>query len=452
MFKLNVARAVWTTNFDRMVEDAATRTFGNTSQMVTATIDAPYIAREAITEGRWPLLVKLHGDYHSRRLKNTSEELRAQDAELRRCLSQAVGFHGLAVVGYSGRDHSVIDSLDAAIDSGRGYPSGLFWFHRPETDCLPHVVQLMNKAAGAGVEAHVIEVETFDELMADVLSQLPNVSKEVSSLLDSRPSRISNAPIPDSAGGWPVIRLNAFPVLSSPTVCRRVVCRIGGTREVREAIRSAGVNVIAARRNVGVIAFGDDEDIRKAFSRYEISEFALHSVETHRLRYESAELGLLYDALCLAVARERPLKVHRCGSRAVVVVDPSRFAERDYSPLKAALGSLNGKLPGLDIGWAEGVRLRLEYRLNRLWLLVEPMVWFDETQNRAARTAAQDFARERLARRYNLAWNKVLDGWADLLIGGSEETQLRAFGATDGVDAAFKIGKVTAFTRRGGVR
>src|SRR5689334_15216976 len=91
----------------------------------------PRVAREAMTEGRWPLIVKLHGDFQSRKLKNTEEELRAQDKDLRRCFVEACVRQGLAVVGYSGRDASVMDALDEAVSGGHGFPGGLFWFSRP---------------------------------------------------------------------------------------------------------------------------------------------------------------------------------------------------------------------------------------------------------------------------------------------------------------------------------
>ncbi len=196
LLKMDKARAIWTTNFDRMVEDSSAQLFGNSSRLVVATTDNPQLAREAFTEGRWPMCVKLHGDFQSRRLKNTSDELRLQDANLRESLLLACRTHGLAVVGYSGRDASIVESLEEAIDGGRGFPSGLFWFHRPEAECLDLVRDLLAKATRAGIDAHLIESQTFDELMADVISLMPDIPAEVTAFLDMRPRRLSHAPIP----------------------------------------------------------------------------------------------------------------------------------------------------------------------------------------------------------------------------------------------------------------
>jgi hypothetical protein len=88
------------------------------------------------------------------------------------------------------------------------------------------------------------------------------------------------------------VRLNALPIGQAPTVCRRVVCEIGGYAEVRTAIEQAQVNILAVRTKAGVLAFGSDDDVRKSFDAYGIADFYLHTIEIKRLRYESAERGL----------------------------------------------------------------------------------------------------------------------------------------------------------------
>ncbi|MBI3759789.1 MAG: SIR2 family protein, partial [Deltaproteobacteria bacterium] len=102
---------VWTTNFDLAMEDAAARILGSTGRLVVADLGEPAKFRTAFEQSRWPIYGKLHGDYHSEALKNTKAELREQDAEMRRNLVDSCRRHGLAVIGYSGRDASVMDAL-----------------------------------------------------------------------------------------------------------------------------------------------------------------------------------------------------------------------------------------------------------------------------------------------------------------------------------------------------
>ncbi len=84
----DLCRVVWTTNFDRTVEDAAAERLGGTGRLVVADLKEPEKIRRAIDENRWPVYGKLHGDYHSDWLKNTDAELRQRRA--RRSRSQRV--------------------------------------------------------------------------------------------------------------------------------------------------------------------------------------------------------------------------------------------------------------------------------------------------------------------------------------------------------------------------
>ena len=69
-------------------------------------------------------LIKPPRRHASERLKNTTLQLREQDAMLRQALVDASWSYGLAVIGYSGRDASVMDTLRAAIVQPREIPLG----------------------------------------------------------------------------------------------------------------------------------------------------------------------------------------------------------------------------------------------------------------------------------------------------------------------------------------
>jgi len=448
LLRTDRVRVVWTTNFDRMVEDATLALFRSSGQLSIADLDHSRLAMEAMNEGRWPLLVKLHGDFQSRRLKNTPEELQSQDAELRRALVEGCRRYGLAVVGYSGRDHSVMDALEEAIDDGRGYPAGLFWFNRAETPPSERVTRLIANAAEAGIDAHLIDVDTFDALLGDLLLLADDLPADVAAYINQRPRRISDAPLPSAAGGWPVIRFNALRLGSFPSTCRRVQCKIGGSKEVHEAVDKSGAEIIAARVRAGVLAFGSDAEVRKAFANHDLCDFDLHPIEERRLRFESQELGLLYAALAHALGREVPVQVIRNRAGYRVIADAAREADPAYAELCRATKKVTGVVPRTQLRWAEAARVRLEGRLGSLWLVLEPTVWIERTDDDAATGIAREFARERRAERFNRQWNEVLDGWIHLLLGGAEEREVRAFGTADGVDAVFSLTRHTAFSRR----
>jgi hypothetical protein len=327
LMRAQLSRLVWTTNFDPLVADACAKVYDGTGYLTTVALDAPDLARQLIHDGRWPIEVKLHGDFRSRRLKNTSDELRLQDERLRQIFVDCCGRFGLVVAGYSGRDSSVMDALDDALKQTGAYPAGLFWLHRGEGPPVDRVRDLLVRAVDAGVEAALVRIENFDETMRDLTRLQTSIDTNVLSDFAVERRRRSAAPLPQGNRGWPVLRLNAIPVLQTPSVCRRVVCSVGGYSDARKAVESAKVDILVARTRVGVLAFGADGDVRSAFNAYGITDFDLHTIETKRLRYESGERGLLRDALTRAILCHRGLKIIRRGSTDLLAPsDPQNIA------------------------------------------------------------------------------------------------------------------------------
>ena len=446
LMRAQLTRLVWTTNFDPLVADACAKVYGATGPLTTVTLDAPDLATQRMNDGRWPIEIKLHGDFRSRRLKNTGDELRHQDERLRQVLIDSCGRFGLVVVGYSGRDDSVMDALEMALERNAAFPSGLFWLHRGANPPLARVQDLLIQAKTMGVEAALVRIENFDETMRDLVRL---VSVNETGVLDAfaaeRP-RWTAAPRPSGRRGMPAVRLNAVPVIRSPTVCRRIVCQIGGYKEVRAAIEQAGVEAIVARTKEGVLAYGADAALRAAFEEYHITDFDLSTIDPTRLRYDSPQRGLLRDALTRALGRQRKLDVIR--RRSTDLLAPADPSDGVWAPLRRLSGELGGTVNHFpNLSWREGIRTRLDWADDRLWLLFEPCTVFHglDDDNRAAAT---DFARERTVKRYNRQLNDFIGFWAESL--GGDGGDLRALNIGDGVDAGFVLSTDTGFSRRAG--
>lgn len=444
LMRAQLTRLVWTTNFDPLVADACAKVYDGTGPLTTVALDAPELATQCIADGRWPVEIKLHGDFRSRRLKNTGDELRQQDARLRQVLVDSCRRFGLVVAGYSGRDDTIMDALEEAVGQGGAFSAGLFWLHRGDDPPMRRVARLLTRAAEAGTEAMLVKVENFDEALCDLMRLIKGVDRKILDAFAFERRRWSTAPYPEGSRGWPVVRLNALPVLQTPSVCRRVACRIGGLAEARDAVSLAEVDIPIARTSVGVLAFGGDADVRRAFERHGITEFDLHTIETRRLRYESGERGLLRDALTRAIARHR--RVDYVRRRSTDLLAPTDPHDTSWVPLLRLVGSLSGAVTGHpELHWREGVATRLDWADDRLWLLIEPRVVFGGITD-SNKVAAADFARERTIKRYNRQLNDLIDFWAVLLAGDGGD--LRALGVGDGVDATFRLSSNTGFSRR----
>jgi SIR2-like domain len=229
LFRIGKANVVWTTNFDHLVETATSRLFETTAKLTVADLERHELAQRALAESRFPLLIKLHGDFHSTRLKNTSGELQAQDEKLRTALLEGCRRFGLAAVGYSGRDDSIMETLVAALDAPSPFPHGLFWFIRHGEHPPERVTDLLDRAEATGVKTHLIQIEAFDELFGR-LEGLFEFPSDLRTIMEKTrpPRRLVASPIPGRGRkSFPAIRLNALPLLEWG--CPALTDRAGGS-------------------------------------------------------------------------------------------------------------------------------------------------------------------------------------------------------------------------------
>lgn len=448
LMKIGKVRVLWTVNFDRLVEDAAAKVFGSTGDLTVAALGNSAEMMRILNEDRWPVLVKMHGDFQSVRLKNTSDELRLQDSQLRHGLVESCKRNGLIVVGYSGRDDSIIDALQQAVESKGAFPAGLFWFHRPDSGPCQRVKELLRSAETSGVRAELIQIETFDELLGDLVRQLHDIPADIRAELDRTAARVSSTPLGPLGKAWPVIRTNGLPFSSWPNMARLVICEIGGTKEVRDVIAREGSGVVGCRSKDGVLAFGSDGRIRQIFRDFKITQMDYRSIEPKRLNFESAEMGLLRDAFEVALTNGSGSRIERRRSHSILIPKWSSMEDAEKSRFSTCCDSLQGRITGTDIEWNEALRVKLDFKLGRLWLLLEPTVYVPKPENETERARSAEFIREKLARRYNRQWNAFLDAWVAFLLKDSRERPFRTLNIQDGIDAEFSLGRVTGFSRR----
>jgi hypothetical protein len=151
---------IWTTNFDHMVR-ACTHHLPEPLEEVNA-LDQFTTLDVSLTRRR---LIRLHGDFWHGDLINTPEEFRSMPQVRYEALQRLLLTQGLIVVGYGGRDRSIMDALiDVARDSTNLH-KGLFWCIRKDTTCPPFVRRLVQVC---GQRAYLVEIDGFDEMMAEI--------------------------------------------------------------------------------------------------------------------------------------------------------------------------------------------------------------------------------------------------------------------------------------------
>lgn len=476
-----VIRCLFTTNFDPLIERATAVTDDllppdRQAHLTVSAIDSVERGQRCLREDAWPLLVKLHGDYQSDHLKNTEQELQTQDERLRQVLVDGLARFGLVVVGYSGRDDSIMDALDDAIAHEGAFPAGLWWVARPQASLLPRVAALLERAAKSGIEVHRVDSENFDELAGDLEREVDLSDQLRSHIQAVRPRPlVEPVTLPQSTPvKLPAVRCSALELLGLPSAAREVTLgRPLTTSEARQLIKDAEVRATVTSYGRRLAVFGADDEIERVFAPVG----GTLTGEAHLdPASRSADRGLVYDSLVKAVTRHRPLRpVLRHRGHAVLVRPPDRTRRDDIAQehredleelQQAYREQLTGSVQGSQYPFAEGIRVRIEAWDGRWWLVYEPYTWVDLPDDdgvgplpeeahspshrgwdsSSAKAFIADWRRERWAQRYNQKWHAIIAGWAKLLA-PQPQTGLSAHHLNGpGMNAEFRLSKTTAWS------
>ena len=151
---------VLTTNFDDLLNEACYLYSDGLRPIVAAHDSAVQGIR--VTSGR-PKIIKLHGDYLYDNIRNTLAELETLETNTKRKLNQFAQEYGLVVLGYSGRDRSVMDTLELLLRTDENYKQGVYWCLRRSATIPNRLQSLLRKD-----RVYLVEIDGFDEFAADL--------------------------------------------------------------------------------------------------------------------------------------------------------------------------------------------------------------------------------------------------------------------------------------------
>jgi hypothetical protein len=304
----HLCRAVFTTNFDSIVEKAVAEVSGKS--LAAFHLEGSHAANAALNNEDYPLYCKLHGDFRYDSIKNLSADLAAQNAELSKCLVNAGNRFGFIVNGYSGRDESVMRLFHSVLETANPFPHGFFWTGIKGSAPRPLVAELLEKARAKGVAAHYVPIETFDALLLRLWRNTQGKPAEMDARVRKSKSASVHIPFPQPGRGQPLIRLNALPVLSSPPKCLELSFRNAKNwDDIKKARASSGGRLILTQ-GTSILCWGGRETVKSAFGS------DLISIDDYDLPTDLSAPGNLHikgfieEALCRALSRGRPLRPH----------------------------------------------------------------------------------------------------------------------------------------------
>ena len=177
----NIIKTVWTTNFDSLMVKSAYQ-----NGLTPIEINLDNVERIFRNQSNKELLtIALHGDYKFSALKNTATELDSQNDVFVKNLANYHIDKNLIVIGYSGRDASLMEAIKIAF-SNKG--SGRLYWCGYGNNIPDEVAELILSVREAGREAHFIATDGFDKtiihLSKSVFENDHSLSNKIQEYLD----------------------------------------------------------------------------------------------------------------------------------------------------------------------------------------------------------------------------------------------------------------------------
>jgi hypothetical protein len=450
-------RAVFTTNFDTVVERAVAEVSGQS--LSAYHLEGARSANNAVSNEEYPFYCKLHGDFRYDSIKNLQSDLAAQNEDLSKSLLNAANRFGFIVAGYSGRDESIMQLLRSGLSTTNPYPHGLFWTVMKSVKVLPAVTELIADAKNAGIDAAVVEVETFDALMLRLWRNLDGKDAAIDAKVRKSYQAKVSIPVPDGGKGQ-IIRMNGLPILTLPGECQSLVfANAKEWGDLRKATVATEGGLMFTKSDT-VLCWGKETVIRAQFKD-------LISAAPFDLSSKIADLdnhlyvkGFLEEAMCRALARGKPLLARTTRTASYLISDRHHADQSALAGLQKVVSKMSGQIAGLftpvdddhpnpeSVHWAEAVRVSFDVVDERAWLRLDPDIWIWPPR---ARKAATTFLDERRGDRYNKVYNSLLDAWLGILLGTSGRKSEIEISAYDSGSVAenptFVLGARTAYTR-----
>ena len=157
----NYFNVVFTTNFDDLLTEACYRYTDSTRPLVAAHDSA---MRNVRIKSARPKIIKLHGDFLYESIKNTPEETKALESNTLEKVKQFSREYGLVVIGYSGRDVSIMNALQEALHEENSFLSGIFWCVYKSDLRISSALQRIAEDE----RVFIVPIDGFDGLMAEI--------------------------------------------------------------------------------------------------------------------------------------------------------------------------------------------------------------------------------------------------------------------------------------------
>lgn len=399
---------VWTTNFDDLIEKAITALNFLSCQVVS-----PDNARTVQSfRSDIPTVVKLHGDFRYDSLQNTDAELQQLEENLHNYFLQASTQRGLLVVGYSGGDESVLQTLEKALKKPNAFPKGLIWCIPKDVTPSERLANLIEKAYSQSQRSGFMVIDNFDYFLHELYTVCELENEQIDSIADERFKQKQIFRLTQNQSNTTPILLNTIKAKYFPKSIFSTKTNINGEgkwKKLREVLQDSNI-VAAFSKGETLSLFGNENEIKQVLKEYLTDDLKLIDIPEYLFHQpDSFYVGMLYGLIEKSLINDYGLAIFSRGRdlRKVFSVNhPLSQEEKNSIP-----SWINFSVPhGYQV--FEAFDFKVEFINKDLFLLICPTIHIQTTTSTEPdKLIVQNITNTITSNRWNKKYGEKVSFW-----------------------------------------
>lgn len=402
--KLNT---VWTTNFDDLIERAISKLD------ISCQVVSPENAKSVQNfRSDIPTVVKLHGDFRYDALQNTDAELQKLEENLHHYFIDAATQRGLLVVGYSGSDESVLQTLEKALEKPNAFPKGLIWCIPKDIAPSERLVKLTEKANAQNERSGFMVIDSFDYFLHELYTVCELENEQIDSIAKERFEQRRFFRLTQNQSNTTPILLNAIKATHFPKTIFSTKTKINGEgkwKKLREVLQ--GSNIVAAfSKGETLSIFGNESDIKQVFKDYLTDDLKLIDIQEHLFHQpDSFYIGMLYELIEKTLVNDYGLAIFCRGRDIRKIFSVSHPLSQEE--IKSIPSWFNFNVPqGYQV--FEAFEFKVEFVNKDFFLLICPTIHIQTTTGEEPdRLVVQTITNTIISNRWNKKYGEKVNFW-----------------------------------------